>query len=98
MSPRRLSASVRKKWVAASTRRSGRLSGDEWEVKKHNTYEPIKNLAGCEDMIAEYKERKRQRESELEAEEREKKRQKQEEAEAERKQKAGSGGWGGKGG
>ena len=76
----------------------------QWEVKwkdwdkKHNTYKPIKNLAGCEDMIAEYKERKRQRESELEAEEREKKRQKQEEAEAERKQKAGSGGWGGKGG
>ena len=24
----------------------------QWEVKKHNTYEPIKNLAGCEDMIA----------------------------------------------
>ena len=45
----------------------------QWEVKKHNTYELIKNLAGCEDMIAEYRERKRQRESELEAEEREKK-------------------------
>ena len=44
----------------------------QWEVKwkdwdkKHNTYEPIKNLAGCEDMIVEYRERKRQRESELE--------------------------------
>ena len=44
----------------------------QWEVKwkdwdkKHNTYEPIKNLAGCEDMIAEYKEHKRQRESEPE--------------------------------
>ena len=36
----------------------------QWEVKwkdwdkKHNTYEPIKNLAGCEDMIVEYRERK----------------------------------------
>ena len=44
----------------------------QWEVKwkdwdkKHNTYDPIKNLAGCEDMIVEYRERKRQRESELE--------------------------------
>ena len=25
--------------------------------KKHNTYEPVSNLAGCEDMVAEYKER-----------------------------------------
>ena len=35
--------------------------------KKHNTYEPLSNLAGCEDMVAEYKERKRQRDAELEA-------------------------------
>ena len=58
-----------------------------WD-KKDNTYEPIEHLAGCEDMIAEYRERKRQREAELEAEEREKKRQKQEEADAERQRKA----------
>ena len=56
--------------------------------KKHNTYEPLSNLAGCEDMVAEYKERKRQRDAELEAEEREKKRQKQEDADAERKRLA----------
>ena len=49
-----------------------------WD-KKHNTYEPLSNLAGCEDMVSEYKERKRQRDAELEAEERDKKRQKQEE-------------------
>ena len=49
-----------------------------WD-KKHNTYEPLSNLAGCEDMVSEYKERKRQRDAELEAEERNKKRQKQEE-------------------
>ena len=66
----------------------------QWEVKwkgwdsKHNTYEPIGHLAGCEDMIAEYQERKRQRDAELEAEERERKRKKQEEAEAERKRRA----------
>ena len=42
----------------------------QWEVKwaghdkNHNTYEPIAHLAGCEDMIAEYNERKRQREQE----------------------------------
>ena len=51
-----------------------------WDkIKKHNTYEPLSNLAGCEDMVSEYKERKRQRDAELEAEERDKKRQKQEE-------------------
>ena len=33
--------------------------------RNHNTYEPIAHLAGCEDMIAEYNERKRQREQEL---------------------------------
>ena len=49
-----------------------------WD-KKHNTYEPLSNLAGCEDMVSEDKERKRQRDAELEAEERDKKRQKQEE-------------------
>ena len=49
-----------------------------WD-KKHNTYEPLSNLVGCEDMVSEYKERKRQRDAELEAEERDKKRQKQEE-------------------
>ena len=72
----------------------------QWEVKwaghdkNHNTYEPIAHLAGCEDMIAEYNERKRQREQELEAEEREKKRQKQEEADAERRRKAAAeGAW-----
>ena len=31
-----------------------------WD-KKHNTYEPLSNLVGCEDMVSEYKERKRQR-------------------------------------
>ena len=35
-----------------------------WD-KKHNTYEPLPHLAGWEDMIAEYRERKKQRESEL---------------------------------
>ena len=35
-----------------------------WD-KKHNTYEPLSNLAGCEDMVSEYKERKRQRDAEL---------------------------------
>ena len=43
-----------------------------WE-SKHNTFfgrpiaEPIENLAGCEDMIAEMKERKQQLDAELEA-------------------------------
>ena len=58
-----------------------------WDAKQ-NTYEPLTHLAGCEDMIAEYKQQKRQRDTELEATEREKKRQKQEEAEEERKRKA----------
>jgi len=35
-----------------------------WD-KKHNTYEPLSNLVGCEDMVSEYKERKRQRDAEL---------------------------------
>ena len=35
-----------------------------WD-KKHNTYDPLSNLAGCEDMVSEYKERKRQRDAEL---------------------------------
>jgi len=54
-----------------------------WE-SKHNTYEPLRNLAGCESMIAEYEERKRQKDAKLEAAEREKKRQKQEEEEKKR--------------
>ena len=33
----------------------------------NNTWEPIENLAGCEHMIAEYKERKRQKDTEAEA-------------------------------
>ena len=82
-------------WVAA------RIKWEtQWEVKwaghdkNHNTYEPIAHLAGCEDMIAEYNERKRQREQELEAEAREQKRQKQEEADAERRRKAAAeGAW-----
>ena len=37
-----------------------------WE-SKHNTWEPIENLAGCEDMIAEMKELRRQKDAELEA-------------------------------
>lgn len=34
---------------------------------KHNTWEPIENLAGCEDMIAEFKEREKTRIAQLEA-------------------------------
>ena len=34
---------------------------------KHNTWEPLENLAGCEDMIAEHKEREKQRHAELDA-------------------------------
>ena len=34
---------------------------------KHNTWEPIENLAECEDMIAAFKEREKQRVSEVEA-------------------------------
>eukprot|EP00966_Prymnesium_polylepis_P062222 1443572-Prymnesium_polylepis.1 len=34
---------------------------------KHNTWEPIEHLAGCEDLIADMKERKKQRDAELEA-------------------------------
>ena len=34
---------------------------------KSNTWEPLENLAGCEDMIAEFKEREKQRLAELDA-------------------------------
>ena len=34
---------------------------------KHNTWEPIENLASCEDMIAEFKEREKTRIAQLEA-------------------------------
>ena len=34
---------------------------------KHNTWEPIEHLAGCEDLIADMKERKQQKDAELEA-------------------------------
>ena len=34
---------------------------------KHNTWEPLEHLAGCEDMIAEFKEREKQRHAELDA-------------------------------
>jgi hypothetical protein len=34
---------------------------------KHNTWEPLEHLAGCEDLIADMKERKKQRDAELEA-------------------------------
>ena len=34
---------------------------------KHNTWEPIENLAGCEDLIAAYKELQRQKTAEIEA-------------------------------
>ena len=37
-----------------------------WEAK-HNTWEPIENLAECEDMIAAFKEREKQRNAEIEA-------------------------------
>lgn len=37
-----------------------------WE-SKHSTWEPLENLAGCEDMIADFKERDMQRCAELEA-------------------------------
>ena len=47
---------------------------------KDNTYEPIENLAGCEDMIAEFKERESTRIAQLEMVAAEKHRQKQEEA------------------
>ena len=33
---------------------------------KHNTWEPIEQLAGCEDMIAEFKEREKTRIAQLE--------------------------------
>ena len=32
---------------------------------KHNTWEPLEHLAGCEDMIADFKEREQQRVAEL---------------------------------
>jgi hypothetical protein len=31
----------------------------EWYADKDNTWEPIEHLAGCEDMVAEFKERQR---------------------------------------
>ena len=34
---------------------------------KHNTWEPLEHLAGCEDMIADFKEREQQRVAELDA-------------------------------
>ena len=34
---------------------------------KHNTWEPIEHLAGCESLIADMKERKQQKDAELEA-------------------------------
>jgi hypothetical protein len=34
---------------------------------KHNTWEPIEHLAGCEDMIADMKERMKQKTAEIEA-------------------------------
>ena len=37
-----------------------------WE-SKHNTWEPIENLAGCEDMIADFNGRRKQLEAEAEA-------------------------------
>eukprot|EP00966_Prymnesium_polylepis_P124046 2868687-Prymnesium_polylepis.1 len=37
-----------------------------WE-SKHSTWEPLENLAGCEDLIADFKERKKQRNAELDA-------------------------------
>ena len=37
-----------------------------WDAK-HNTWEPLEHLAGCEDLIADMKERKMQRDAELEA-------------------------------
>ena len=48
-----------------------------WE-SKHNTWEPLENLAGCEDMIADFKEREKQRHAELDAEAEAKRIQKQE--------------------
>ena len=47
----------------------------QWLVKwvgyenenRDNTWEPIENLAGCEDMIAEYKEREKTRIAHAEA-------------------------------
>eukprot|EP00966_Prymnesium_polylepis_P106687 2469678-Prymnesium_polylepis.2 len=50
---------------------------------KHNTWEPIENLAGCEDLIADYKERKKQKDAELESAAQAKKVEQQEAAAAE---------------
>ena len=38
----------------------------DWDTKS-NTWEPIENLAGCEDMIADFEEREKQRNAELDA-------------------------------
>ena len=53
-----------------------------WEPK-HNTWEPIENLAGCEDLIADFKERKKQKDAELEAAAQSRKAEQQEAAAAE---------------
>lgn len=45
---------------------------------KHNTWEPVEHLAGCEDLIAEFKEREKTRLAQLEAAAQEKQRQKEE--------------------
>ena len=50
---------------------------------KDNTWEPIENLAGCEDMIAEFKEREKTRIAQVEAAAQAKYEKKQEEAAAE---------------
>ena len=40
----------------------------DWDtIIKHNTWEPLENLAGCEDMIADFNEREKQRLAELDA-------------------------------
>ncbi|KAL1502983.1 hypothetical protein AB1Y20_011053 [Prymnesium parvum] len=58
----------------------------QWLVKwvgyseKDNTWEPIEHLAGCEDMISEFKEKEKVRNAELTAAEERRKKEKQQEA------------------
>ena len=54
---------TQRKLPSMSTKPFGGIGFDA----KHNTWEPLEHLAGCEDLIADMKERKKQRDAELEA-------------------------------